>query len=198
MALTKQIILLTFIALQANAQHFLNGSIYCDSRGFNTMTVEGQSEIGRWQTFAFVDFYTDKTNSSNFTSAYGEIKEAVKIFGPYRLLYEYNDGNGKAVHRLGLQIDLKGFWIKKIRILPYTYSKPSGQISAVFYWSNSKLTLKGFSDFNFNYQTKKSNYITEILIGYRMLKKINLVIEIELNNFTNQKTGIAPGIEIIF
>ena len=163
------------------------------------MTVEGQSEIGRWQTFAFVDFYTDEVASADFTNAYGEIKEAIKIFRSYRLLYEYDNGNGKALHRLGLQIDLKNFWIKKIRILPYTYSKPIGQISIAIYWTGNGLTLKGFSDFNFNYQTKKSNYITEILMGYRIAEKANLVIEIELNNFTNRTImGIAPGIEITF
>ncbi len=189
------IILIAFVPTRA--QEFLRGSMYYDSRNFNTLTVEGQSNIGKCQIFAFVDFYTNGANY-DFVNAYGEVKIGIKIYNQLRLLYEYNDGKNLAVNRLGFQIDISSSWLKKIRILPYTSNTHTGQISTSIYWTNNKFYLNNFFDLNIDYQTGKLIYITEALFGYKVTKKISLVIEIESNNFTNREVGIAPGIEINF
>jgi len=195
------LILLVIVVLSVNFQvvaQYINGSVYVDSRGFNTLTVQGQSSIGRFQTFGFIDFYTSDIKSTDITSAYGEIKEAIRIVGPHRFLYEFNSGGNNSIHRFGYQFDVQDSWLKKVKILPYTYNLSVGQIGLVVYWNKDWFTLSGFIDLNVNYKSGATTYITEILFGGAITERINLVVEVELNNFVNQEIGIAPGIEVKF
>lgn len=193
------LILLVIAVILLNFQvlaQFINGSAYIDSRGFNTLTVEGQSLIGRFQTFGFVDFFTADVNSTDIVGGYGEIKEAIQIIGPHRFLYEFNDGGNSSIHRLGYQFDVNSTWLKKVRILPYTYNLPVGQISLVVFWRQDWFTLSGFTDLSINYKSGLVIYLTEVLFGITVADRINLVIEIEFNNFVDNEIGVAPGIEV--
>lgn len=195
-----KLIILTVVLVvnQTVFAQFFTGTLYMDSREFNTVTLEGQREFGPVQVYGFIDFFTPEWQSTNLSDVYGELKLATHITGPHRVLYEYNDGVGTPIHRFGYQADVNTNWLRKIRFLPISLQDgkvAGGQLSLVVFWVSGDWAISSFGDLNYSYSEKSLTGIFEVEGRYNMSKLIFLAVETEVNNFGEDiETGIAIGL----
>lgn len=223
MVCAVMVVAIVLIATSAMAGQVRLAGYYDVIREQRTITVDGFSKLSeRWVAWGFVDFYTNQGNQKDVA----DNADTKTYFGKgtvsYRIWQIDQESNiqftaelidsswSSAIVRPGLKWMTAGQpgWLS-IKVLPMTIQlvEPESEIpqtGAVGMAGrlnlNDKFFLEGFVEMTFAYQDQTRYYplISEAQLGYRLIDRVNILMEYRYNNFVEDDHGLGLGAEIVF
>ena len=191
----------------------------CDTRGFNTLNVEGASPLPEgFEFWGFIDVNSpDAPNSSRTDLKEFFLEADLKhpVWQGLGGIAEYNDGNGSgdSKARFGLYYQPDWAWLKKQDLWLFTKWFPIGtepaarQGSFAWNWAPKNIlwgrfSTGGFYDINFDEKEghTRPQVVTEVQLRYRIVKNTHLFREAKYNQFLekDKETGLGAGLQYYF
>jgi hypothetical protein len=188
-------------------------SYYLDSRDFNTATLVASTKalpLGM-AVWGFADFHSAPERSS-------ERFDMTRYFIEYRLLRtiepgwvgglqglglvaEYNDleGDNNALVRFGLSYKRPlPCGRVQVRLFPLETDGNGGQLAFSYRVDFShRLSLAGFADYSL-VEGGADRWVAEPQLGYRLNDRFSLLLEYRYNEFEQNDSGVAAGLETLF